>query len=746
MDEIRATFFEECGERLEQLEAGLLVLQDGDGTGDTIDALFRAVHSIKGGAAAFDLGTLVAFTHDFETALDGLRTGLLAPVPDIVLLLLRSCDRLGDLIAMARVGETGDEPIPPDLVALAARVSQAHHDDRPDVDDAFDLMPDIDPMPLDQGARPPECSVPSPPARPPSLQNRAGTTSLGSDGRVPVNRPTIWTITVKPLEDLLASGNEPLFLFRALQVLGALTVVIRDDALPALDRLDAAVPSVWWDLTLRPTADDVTRTEIEAVFEFVADLCELTIAPSVAPGLHDTPVPSGRMPAGADDPHRVSAPISVPGAPAAMAVAQPSVRAARPSDAETEASPGATIRVELDRIDRLVNLVGELVISQSMLAQSLLRDRSASNATSASCLEDLQQLTRNIQDSVMAIRAQPVRSLFQRMTRIVRETALMTGKDVRLETSGEGTEIDKTVVERLADPLTHMIRNAIDHGLEHPEDRIAAGKTRTGTVRLSARQQSDRVIIEVADDGRGIDRARVLERAVDRSLVPPDLPLETAQIDRLIFRPGFSTRDEISALSGRGVGMDVVQRAIHDLNGTISLSSESGRGCAITISLPLTLAILDGMIVRTARHRLVMPLSAIIETQTLSSATLERLGPGRDMVRFHDRFVPVVDLGPGMGFGADARHDAPPDDDDAARLVLRPDDLGVLAVRVDAIEAQRQVVIKGLGSSFGRIPGVSAATILGDGQVALIVDPSGLALNARRTSQVGPAQRTACVS
>ena len=709
MDAIRVTFFEECAELLESLEAGLLALHAGTQDADTVDAVFRAVHSIKGGAGAFGLKPLVAFSHEFETALDALRSGRLAPDAAAVSVFLRAGDQLGDLIEACRNGDTPTVPDTVHLMGLLAGTDDAAVSSDPAVDFA-PVMLDLDVAPLFDDAF----------------------TDMPEATGVPDNRT--WIVTFEPLPDLLISGNEPLFLFRALEVLGRIEVEALLEGLPPLGNMDPQVLGLRWMIRLIPSAPDLTETEIEAIFEFALDLCVLdiclapapTIALTSAPVTHQSATPPMEgLRQQPDEPGLDSLPRTEPCSP--LPPDAPATPLPKPP-------PMTTIRVDLERVDRLVNLVGELVISQSMLAQGMMRAGLDQHSEAVTNLDDLQQLTRDMQDSVMSIRAQPVKSLFQRMTRIVREAAQSTGKDVRLETDGEGTEIDKTVVERLGDPLTHMIRNAIDHGLEDPKARAAAGKKPTGVVRLSARQQSDRVVIEVSDDGRGVDRDRVLERAIARGLVPAGKILDAGEIDRLLFLPGFSTSETVSSLSGRGVGMDVVQRAIRDLNGTIAITSTEGLGCAISISLPLTLAILDGMIVRSNCQRMVIPLSAIIETQTISAARIERLGSRQTVVQLHDRFVPMVDLAQGMGFPSALRSrsdgsadcDAA-DDDETALLFVQSDDSGPFAIRVDAIEAQRQVVIKGLGEDFGHVPCVSAATILGDGHVALIVDPAGIA-------------------
>jgi two-component system chemotaxis sensor kinase CheA len=323
------------------------------------------------------------------------------------------------------------------------------------------------------------------------------------------------------------------------------------------------------------------------------------------------------------------------------------------------------------------------------------------------------------------IRAQPVKPLFQRMARIVREASGAVGKEVRLRTEGEATEVDKTVIERLADPLTHMIRNAVDHGLERPDKRRAAGKTAEGVITLSAQHRSGRVVIEVADDGAGINRPKVREIAISKGLIPPDAQLSDSEIDNLLFLPGFSTADQVSALSGRGVGMDVVRQAIQSLGGRITIHSEPGKGTRFSISLPLTLAVLDGMVVNVAGETLVVPLSAILETATLTDEDIRALGPNTNVIHVRGAFVPLYDLGAELGYRAPKSSYA------GGIVLLTAQENGTRsALVVDSILEQRQVVIKGLQRSYGHIPGVAAATILGDGQIALILDPPDLVQNA----------------
>jgi two-component system chemotaxis sensor kinase CheA len=332
-------------------------------------------------------------------------------------------------------------------------------------------------------------------------------------------------------------------------------------------------------------------------------------------------------------------------------------------------------------------------------------------------LDELEQLTREIQDSVMAIRAQPVKSVFQRMPRLVREIADATGKRARLVMEGEGTEVDKTVIERLSDPITHMLRNAIDHGLETPEERVAAGKPEEGAVRLAALHRSGRIVIEVSDDGKGINRPKVREIAVNKGLISADAPLTDDEVDNLIFLPGFSTATAISNISGRGVGMDVVKRSIQALGGRISITSIPGRGSTFTLSLPLTLAVLDGMVISADKQTLVAPLTAIIETLRPTPEEVRPLGPTGAVLAVRGAHVPLIDIGVALGLRT-----KPIDPTSGVILLVENEGGGRAALVADEIQGQRQVVIKSLEANYQRVEGVAAATILGDGRVALILD------------------------
>ena len=517
------------------------------------------------------------------------------------------------------------------------------------------------------------------------------------------NKPTPYSIFLMPKAELFAVGNEPMNLLRQVAEIGDLAVTLDLDSDVTLETIAPEQPQFSWSATLITACD---LAEIREFFEFFGDLCEYRIEAQKAPEkVAETFASEPTLPS--KSPQQSKEPVSE---------ARETTRA--PVARKAPVAQKTVVRVDLERIERLVNLVGELVINQAMLSQSLEQSGLSPHSDALNGLEEFQRLTRDIQDSVMMIRAQPVKSLFQRMARIVREASNAVGKDVRLVTDGEATEVDKTVIERLADPLTHMIRNAVDHGIEASDVRNKQGKSQQGTISLSAMHKSGRVVITVKDDGAGIDRARVLAKAHEKGLVPADAILSDNEIDNLLFAPGFSTAKEVSDLSGRGDGMDVVKTAIQELGGKTTISSKAGEGTTFAISLPLTLAILDGMIVDVADETLVVPLNLVVETLTIDDLQVDNIRPGVVAVRVRGEFIPILDLGVALGY-------RPPLTDLSGRVVLiiAEDDGQRYAVLVDGIRDQRQVVIKGLDDSFYRARGVAAATILGDGRIALILDP-----------------------
>ncbi|OYV25404.1 MAG: chemotaxis protein CheA [Acidocella sp. 20-63-7] len=716
MAAIRETFFQECEEQLGELEAGLLQMESGTAEAETVNAVFRAVHSIKGGAGIFALDALVRFAHVFETALDHVRSGRLAAGPSVMNLLLRAADVLADLVRAARDGGTVDE------AKTAALVTEFGH-----INDA--------------GEATPEAAAPAAPAPAAAATGLFAPAATGTGLFAPA-APTVdfWLIHFAPKPSLYAKANEAAFLLRELRRLGPMRVSMDDSALPELGLLDSEGAYLSWTIELEADCDEAA---IHAVFEFVEDDCTLDVSRVAAPA--PAPVPSVITgdngfsfeffpPPAPDASEEEPAPPASPGATADAAPARPARPAAAPPAAEgpgdagdkraargeppkAETAVSATIRVDLDRVDRMIDLVGELVINEAMLSQRVLEAGINRASGVAMALEELEHLTREIQDSVMAIRAQPVRSVFQRMPRLVREVAAQTGKQVRLVTEGEGTEVDKTVIERIADPLTHMIRNAIDHGLESPDKRVAAGKPAEGLVRLTALHRSGRIVLEVADDGAGINRARVKQKAIENGLIPPDAALSDEEIDNLIFLPGFSTASTISDISGRGVGMDVVRQSVVALGGRISIASRPGRGSTFTLSLPLTLAVLDGMVVSAAGHTLIIPLGAIVETLKPRGSDVFPLDSGINVLALRGGYVPMVDAAFSLGYC-----ERPVEPEQAVALLVEGEG-GVRAVLlVSEIHGQRQVVIKSLEANYRAVPGIAAATVMGDGRVALILD------------------------
>jgi len=743
---IKVVFFQECDELLGDLEAGLLAIESGAADGETVNAVFRAVHSVKGGAGAFGLEALVRFAHVFETLLDEIRSGR-KPCDDLtVKTLLRASDVLADHVAAARgqaapVDEARSAGLVVELEMLthgetSAPAAETSMTVEAAVEDEF-------------GFRPVAFSFPG----------------LGDDPAVeaaPAGEG--WRVVFRPHGQMYVNANESGLLLREMSRLGETTVSLDISAVPDLSDLVAEEGYLAWTVDL---VTDAVEAAIRDVFEFVESDCDLSVTPLPAGPARVTvepaPAPAEefdvaallmRAQAEVEAPVTAATPTPDPlpiakvapdasGVNAAVEASIAKAAAAPPANNVTPASPAATaaplapaavtIRVDLDRVDRLINVVGELVIQQAMVAQRVVESGLARSSGISVGLEDLELLTREIQDSVMAIRAQPVKSVFQRMPRLAREVGEMTGKRVRLITAGEDTEVDKTVVERLAEPITHMLRNAIDHGLETPSERIAAGKPAEGTVRLAALHRSGRIVIEISDDGRGINRERVRAIAVSRGLIAEDAVLTDDEVDNLIFLPGFSTAEVVSDVSGRGVGMDVVRRSIQALGGRITIASNPGKGSTFTLSLPLTLAVLDGMVVTAAEQTLVAPLTAIVESLTPRPQDIHHVGGHDAVIRFRDEFVPLIDVALGMGF-----REVPILPETGVAVVIETESGQRAALLFDAIQGQRQVVIKSLETNYQQVDGVAAATILGDGRVALILDCDSIVASSRKKTAIRP--------
>jgi len=687
-EEIQAIFFAECDESLVAAEEGLAACKAGTQDDDTVNAVFRAVHSIKGGAGAFGYIALQAYTHVFETLLSDLRDGTVPITAPLLDLMLSALDTLSDHVNAARGhGETPDDTalLAELTAAMAANAPQSSDDAGADTTSDFDFSAMLDDI---AGAMSPDESCAD---------------ANGPDDTWPDKTwiAKVWIAKVRPHAGAMGNGSEPLLMLREVIDLGGICIACDVSAVPALDTLDPGTGYLGWSFAL---PGEVTEAMVRDAFDFVGDECSLVTG-------EDTPLPPVQLPQPVMTHPRVQ-PIA-PVAPVA-----PQAAAATPAPQPAAPQPAAqSIRIELGKLDKLIDAVGELVIAQAMMAQRLASD----GLVATEELTLMESLTRDIQETAMAIRAQPIGAVFSRVPRILRELTASTGKHVQVIVSGESTELDKTVIERLGEPLTHLIRNAVDHGIESADDRIAAGKPGHGTLTLSAEHKSGRILIRIGDDGRGIDRARVLAKAIEKGLIAADAVLSKEEIDLLIFAPGFSTAATITNVSGRGVGLDVVRQNVKKLGGRIMIESEPGSGTTFTLTLPLTLAISDGMVVNVGDQTLVVPLANVVESLRPEPHEVKGLGAHRAMINVRGRFIPVVPLHLTVGaVGAVERPDL------GVLIVVETESAGGAALLVDAICDQRQVVIKSLETHFRAVEGVAGATILGDGRVALIVDVDGL--------------------
>lgn len=713
LDDLKKTFFDECDEAMQQIEAGLTDIRSGHSDAETINAVFRGVHSVKGGAGIFGFEQLVGFAHVFETVLDGLRNGSLTATPENLDVLLSASDVLSDLVVMSRSGEAAPADFGGETRAGLEQIidqggvgSGAGNDEPAPADfEGLDFMPvavDFD----------------DPPAA-------AAEVAPADDKRT-------YAIAFRPKPEMLKKANEPLYILRELRALGELELTVHLDALPSLAEIENDYPYLWWTAALTTSA---SRAQVDEVFEFVVADCDLEIVdetpPAAVPEAAVAPEVAAILAGAAPDMANgmpeavVAAPPLVPEMPAAKSSApaenaktpagshpEPAVRSAAPAKAAA-----TTTRIELERIDRVVNMVGELVISQAMLGQIVQDLPEHTSGRLIQILDEVVHHTRELKDSVMSMRAQPVGSVFQRMPRLVREVAAKTHKKVRLEMAGETTEVDRSIIERLGDPLTHIIRNSVDHGIEAPEKRLAAGKPEEGVVRLAAEHRGGRIVIEIKDDGAGINSERVLQIAKDKGLVAADANLTEDEIGNLIMLPGFSTAETVSDISGRGVGMDVVRSNIQDLGGRISLKSVRGRGMTIQLALPLTLAVMDGMVIKVGQQTYVMPLSAIVECLRPSASEISNLIGTQGMLQLRGEFVPIVMLGDLLDIGGSSNASG-------ERVVIITDagEGTRFGLVVDELLGHQQVVIKSIEESYGSVPGIAAATILGNGRVAFILD------------------------
>ena len=640
-----ATFRIEARDLLEQVELDLLTLAERQDDRETIDAVFRGLHTLKGSGSMFGFDALAAFTHHCETAFDRVRKGEVAASPALIAAVLAARDHVRALAE--------GEPV------------------QPGVEEA--LLEDLRRAVEGAGAAP----APADPTA------------------------SSWRVRFSLPPETFVNGGRPLPLLDELRDLGPCEVTVVTDGVPAIEDLVPTECRLAWDVVV---TTDKPRSAIEDVFIFVIDDMTLEITEVVAE-------PQGDETAAAEAPD------------GAVAAVEPPKAANDAPQAEGRARAAEMIRVPADRLDELMDRVGELVIAQSRLKQVAL---SSSDIQLLSVSEEIEQLASELREIMMVVRMVPIIQLFGRFRRLVHDLSRETGKQIAFTTDGETTELDKTVIERLADPLVHLIRNAADHGLETPEQRLAAGKSGTGSINLSARQAGAEVIITVSDDGRGVDRARVRAKAEENGLITSGQALTDQELLQLIFRPGFSTAGQVTNLSGRGVGMDVVKSAIEGLGGSIEMSSMPGLGSQIALRIPLTLAIIDGLLVRVGGGRYVIPLAAVEECVELSAEQDQR-STGRNFLTLRGQITPFIRLRELFNAGG-----AP---DPYQKVVVVSTAQGRVGLAVDQIIGDHQTVIKSLCAFHADLETFSGATILGDGGVALILEVSNLVAAGQRLDE-----------
>jgi two-component system chemotaxis sensor kinase CheA len=695
LSQFRQTFIQESADHIASMETGLLQLRTTPDDVELLNSIFRSAHSIKGGAGSFGMKNLAHFTHSLENVLDRMRSMELSATDEVIATLLQSVDILRNLLD-ADPNENPEAEMPADAVELDKRIAAL--------------------IPAETAAE-----VSKPEVNPPTPVEDAKEIAL-------------YKVEFHPDHEMFSSGTNPITLLRNLASMGTVSCCqLHTEELPALADLDPEKCYLSWTVEL---ASRCAIEELREVFEFVEHLAEIRITCSDAPPQIDsTPAQASTLSTKIAEPQAAEVlPAFVERRTAPVADRrQATVTDRRQSPARPTASGESTsIRVAIDKVDRLIDLVGELVIAHVMTAQMVEDFEPSCLPKLREAVASMERNTRELHERVMGIRMLPVGTLFQKYTRTVYDIAQSTGKQMRLEMQGEETEIDKSMLELLGDPLTHLIRNAADHGVEAPAVRLAAGKPEEGVITLKAFHRAGRIVIEVAEDGAGINVVRVRQKAIERGLIAPDAQMSDEQIRMLIFEPGFSTKEEVSDLSGRGVGMDVVKRNVQQLNGTVSVESEDGRGTTVTIELPLTLAILEGLLVRVGDRTLVLPLLSVVETVPLRDGQIVRLAEKGEVVVIRNESIPLLRLSRFLGLApVTAGSESTDKENNNHRLaVIVETGRRKVGLVVDELLGQQQVVVKSLERNLRRIDGLMGATILGDGRVAPIVDVTGLgALN-----------------
>ena len=687
-------FFEEAGENLDNMEQLLLNVNVEEADDEELNAIFRCAHSIKGGAATFGFSDVAELTHQMETLLDKLRRHELQPNSAMVDVLLQSGD------------------------ALRAQLGR-HQGSGADPFDTTDLLVSIKSF-VDGGGAPAAAPASAPAAAAPKPAPAAPAPAAAAK---PGAR--LLELQVGPLPDPAIADNL-VDLFKEITDLGTIEPLDAGQSSDGMRRYKVLTSSTDNDLldlfTFHVAREQVKLTPLGPGFGFYdgAPGAPPAEAPSVDPGY-------GFFDEAPGVPTDVAAPAPAAEAKPAAAAIVPTRPAAA---AKTDAKPAGggldqtTLRVSIEKVDQLINLVGELVITQAMLAQNSRDVDPAIYQQLTSGLADLERNTRDLQESVMSIRMIPMSTVFNRFPRMLRDLAAKLGKKVELVTQGEATELDKSLVEKITDPLTHLVRNSCDHGIEMPADRIAKGKPEQGTITLVASHQGGSIVIEVRDDGRGLNRDKLIKKAREKGIDAPDT-MTDAECWSLIFAPGFSTAEQVTDVSGRGVGMDVVKKNITSLGGTVEIDSAEGYGMKVSVRLPLTLAIMDGMSVGVGDECYILPLSSVVESFQVQSDTIKTVAGSGRVVEVRDEYMPVIEL--------EKVFDVPRFDFEhvSSIMVVVEAEGGRVALLVDELLGQQQVVVKNLEANYRKVNDVSGATIMGDGRVALILDVGSLVRRSR---------------
>jgi two-component system chemotaxis sensor kinase CheA len=689
LSRFQESFFTESAEHVETMESGLLELEQRPTDLDLLNRIFRAAHSIKGNAGMFNFTDIGGLTHKMENVLDLLRNEKMPVTPHVIDVLLRALDGLKSLLETAQGGNEADGAV---IDAVEEELEACQED----------------------------------------TVGSQGNHAVAGQPVAKTSQSKIWRL-VKidwiPLPELFQRGLDPAQIFKELHELGMVKVLqVRTDQIPSLDAMDPERCYLSWAVELET---DVPVSQIEAVFDFVRDGSELVIT-DCAPRQVESYKRVGEilLEEGVVTPEQISEGLAKQKPLGQILVEEKKVTPQQVTKAlqkqeQLKKGEVASIRVDTEKIDKLINLVGELVITQSMITDLGEKFTISQLPVLQERIVQLERNTRELQERVMSIRMMPIGSAFHRFPRLVRDLSGKSGKHIQLVMSGEETELDKTLIEAIGDPLTHLVRNSADHGLESPEERVANGKSERGTIRLHAYHDGGNICIAVEDDGRGLNREKIVKKGIERGIIADGSTMTDDEVNQLIFRAGFSTADTVTDVSGRGVGMDVVKRNIEGLGGSVSIESWPGKGSKLTLKLPLTLAIIDGMTVRVGENNYIIPLITVTESIRPKSSDLQRIAGKGEVVNLRGEWVPMVRLY--EVFNVTPEYTDPL----KALLVIVEAEGRRVAVLVDELTGQQQVVIKSLEQNYRKIEAISGATILGDGQVALILDVPGLAKLAR---------------